>query len=328
MTLPLLVLTSIYFLDEFDTAAFGVLAPNIEHTFHISDSAFGLLGIGNVSLLLLCGIPLSHYADRLPRRTFVIVLGLMGGVCSFLTGVVTTVLVLTFVRLGNGLAVSSNMTIHNSLIADYFPARRRGQAYSVHQSAVFLGAIIGPGVAGGVAHLTGRWQWAFIILLPPLVLIALAAFRLPEPVRGGTDDLDAAVAATGEEPISLRDAARTLMAVRTLKRQYSAYIFVGAGVVPLSFLVPFYMQRVYGVGVLGRGFIGAGNALCNFIGIVVAGALTRRWFERHPGEPLRYAGGALVLFGVGLLGVAISPNLPTAIAFGARSRVLSSVHPA
>ena len=36
-TLPLLVLTAIYFFDEFDTAAFGVLAPNIERSFHISD---------------------------------------------------------------------------------------------------------------------------------------------------------------------------------------------------------------------------------------------------------------------------------------------------
>ena len=67
LTLPLVVLTAIYFMDEFDTAAFGVLAPDIQHSFHLSDSTFGLLVIGNVSPLLLCGIPLSHYADRLPQ---------------------------------------------------------------------------------------------------------------------------------------------------------------------------------------------------------------------------------------------------------------------
>src|SRR3954451_19229053 len=88
LTLPVIVLTAIYFFDEFDTAAFATLAPDIEKSFHISDSAFGALVIGNLSLLLLLAIPMSHYADRLPRRTFAVVLGVMAGVFSFLTGVV------------------------------------------------------------------------------------------------------------------------------------------------------------------------------------------------------------------------------------------------
>ena len=66
---------AIYFFDEFDTAAFGVLAPNIEKSFHISDRRSRLLVIGNLTILLLLVIPLSHYADRLPRRTFAVVLG-------------------------------------------------------------------------------------------------------------------------------------------------------------------------------------------------------------------------------------------------------------
>jgi ABC-type branched-subunit amino acid transport system ATPase component len=155
-----------------------------------------------------------------------------------------------------------------------------------------------------------------MVLMLPIVLVAVIAMRLPEPVRGATDDLDAAVAAQGEEPISLREAARTLLAVPTLRRQYTAYLFVGAGVVPLAFLIPFYFDRVYGVGTVGRGFILSGNAVCNFAGILIAGALTRRWFTRHPGDPLRYAGAALILVGVGLLAVALSPNMPTAVVVG------------
>jgi branched-chain amino acid transport system ATP-binding protein len=316
LTLPVIVLTAIYFFDEFDTAAFATLAPDIEKSFHISDGAFGALVIGNLSLLLLLAIPMSHYADRLPRRTFAVLLGVAAGVFSFCTGVVGSVLLMVLVRFGNGIGVASNTTIHNSLIADYYPAQQRGQAYSVHQSALYVGAVFGPAFAGVVSNSTGNWRYTFMLLTVPLVLVAVAAMRLPEPVRGGTDDLDAALAARHAEPISLREAARTLLAVPTLKRQYTAYVFVGAGVVPLAFLLPFYMQRVYGVGTLGRGFIGSGNALCNFAGIIVAGALTRRWFARHPGDPLRYAGAALVLVGVGLLGVALSPNLPTAIVVG------------
>ena len=316
LTLPVLVLTGIYFFDEFDTAAFNVLAPNIQKSFHISSHALGLLIIGNLSLLLLLAIPLSHYADRLPRRTFAVILGLLAGVCTFFTGVFGSLLLLVLVRLGNGIGVSSNTTIHNSLIADYYPANRRGQAYSVHQAAVYVGGIIGPLVAGGIEAATGSWRWSFMVLLPPLILVSLAALRLPEPVRGATDDLDAAVAVSDDDPITLREAARTLIAVPTLKRQYTAYIFIGAGFVPLGFLLPFYLQKVYHVGAFGRGAVTSGNAAFSFAGILVAGALTRRWFAKHPGEPLRFAGLALVLVGVGLTAVAAAPNLPTAIVLG------------
>jgi len=315
-TLPLVVLTAIYLFDEFDTAAFGVLAPNIEKSFHLSDTGFGALVIGSLSLLLLLAIPLSHYADRLPRRLFAVVLGIAAGVFTFLTGLVGSIGLLVLVRLGRGIGVTSNTTVHNSLLADYYPPQQRGLAYSVHQSAVQLGAIAGPAVAGGITAATGNWRAAFLVLLVPLVVVAVSALRLPEPVAGQSDDADAAMAVSGEDPISLREAARTLLAVPTLKRQYWSNVFIGAGVVPLAFLLPLYLQRVYGVAPLGRGLITSANAGFNFIGILVAGSLTRKWFAKHPGEPLRYAGGTLALVGVGLLGVAISPNLPTAIIVG------------
>jgi branched-chain amino acid transport system ATP-binding protein len=316
LSLPVLVLTGIYFFDEFDTAAFGILAPDIEKSFHLSDSQFSLLVIGNLSLLLLLAIPLSHYADRLPRRTFAVFLGILAGVCSFFTGVVGSVLLLTLVRLGNGIGVASNTTIHNSLLADYYPPDERGQVYGAHQSALYLGGIVGPVVAGIVSSTTGSWRYAFMVLVVPLVVVAIAAFRLPEPVRGGTDDLDAALAARDEEPMGLREAARTLLAVPTLKRQYWAWVFIGAGVVPLGFLLPFYLKRVYDVGTFERGVIGGANQAFNLLGIIVASMMTRRWFAKHPGEPLRYAGAALALVGVGLTAVAAAPNLPTAIVLG------------
>jgi len=315
-TLPLLVLTAIYFFDEFDTAAFGVLAPNIEKSFHISDSTFSLLVVGNLTILLLLVIPLSHYADRLPRRTFAVVLGLFAGVFSFCTGIAGSALLMFFIRLGNGIGVASNTTVHNSLLADYYDRERRGRVYAVHQSAIYAGSIIGPAFAGSVFSLTGTWRAAFMVAGAAACVMALFGLRLPEPVRGATDDLDAALAASEEEPISLREAARTLLAVPTLKRQYAATVFIGAGIVPLAFLVPFYFQRVYHVHPFGVGLIQSADALFLFLGIAVSGMLTPRWFAKHPGEPLRYAGGCLAIYGVGLLGTAISPNMTIAIVVG------------
>jgi branched-chain amino acid transport system ATP-binding protein len=315
-TLPLLVLTGIYFFDEFDTAAFGVLAPKIEKSFHISDPTFSLLVVGNLTILLLLVIPLSHYADRLPRRTFAVVLGLMAGVFSFCTGLAGSALVVFFIRLGNGIGVASNTTVHNSLLADYYERGQRGRVYAVHQSAIYSGAIIGPAFAGSLFTLTGTWQAAFMVAGAAACAMALFGLRLPEPVRGATDDFDAAIAAADEAPISLREAARTLLAVPTLRRQYAATVFIGAGIVPLAFLVPFYFTRVYHVHPFGVGLIQSADALLLFVGISVSGLLTPRWFAKHPGEPLRYAGAALALYGIGLLGVAVSPTMTSAIVVG------------
>ena len=316
ISLPLIVLSLIYFFDEFDTAAFGVLAPNIERSFHLSDVAFGRIVIGNISLLLVLVIPLSHYADRLPRRTFAVVLGLVAGTFSFLTGVVGSVGLLILVRLLNGVGVASNSTVHLSLLADYYEPERRGPAFGVHASAVYVGAVLGPASAGAMYSVTGRWQTAFLVLFVPLAVVALIAVRLPEPRRGVTDDPASAREVEDETPLGLREAARTLLAVPTLKRLYGAYVFIGAGYIPLAFLVPLYLQRVYGVQPLGRGLVISANAACTVIGILVSGSLTPRWFAKHPGEPLRWAGVALVGYGFGLLAVALAPNLPAAIVFG------------
>src|SRR5581483_1411484 len=86
--LPLVVLFLLYFFDEFDTQAFGVLAPEIQKAFHLSDTGIGAIVIFNTSIVLLIAIPLGHYADRLPRRLFVVFGALIAGIFSFLTGVV------------------------------------------------------------------------------------------------------------------------------------------------------------------------------------------------------------------------------------------------
>jgi hypothetical protein len=47
------VLTALYFFDEFDTAAFATLAPDIKRSFDLTDEKFIGLVIVNVSLIVL-----------------------------------------------------------------------------------------------------------------------------------------------------------------------------------------------------------------------------------------------------------------------------------
>jgi ABC-type branched-subunit amino acid transport system ATPase component/predicted MFS family arabinose efflux permease len=312
---PLAVLFSLFFFDQFDTAAFNVLAPDIEKSFHLTDKAFGLIVVSNLTLVLLFAVGLGHFGDRLRRSRIVVIGGVLAGVFSFFTGVVGSLSLLVLVRLGNGIGQVVNEPVHRSLLSDYYPPHTRPAVFAAHQNAVFLGAVVGPAVAGTAAALAG-WRVSFEILILPILLASIVALRLREPVRGGTDDPAAAEELIGEEPVSFREAARTLLAVPTLARQYMAYVFIGAGVIPLAFLLPLYLKKVYGLGDFDRGMIIAANAAFNFAGVLASIRWTQMWWARHPSLPLRRAGLAIVAVGFGLLLVAVAPDLPFAIVAG------------
>ncbi|MBV9486908.1 MAG: MFS transporter, partial [Frankiaceae bacterium] len=310
--LPLVVLFALFFFDEWDTAAFNVLAPNIQESFHLSDRGFGLLVIGNLSIVLLAALPLGYYGDRLPRVRLVTIGAVLAGVFSFLTGVAGSVAVLALFRLGNGIGRLVNDPIHSSLLADYYRPEDRGGVYAFHRNAERVGLVVGPAVAGVVASV---WSWraAFMVLIVPILVMAAVSLRLREPVRGITDNPDAALAASHEPPVPLGEARRMLFAVPTLSRQFTAFFFVGAGLVPLAFLGPIFLHREFGVGELGRGIAVAGNGAAAVAGLALAGRMMPRWMAKHLGEPMRWAGFSLVAVGVGVAATAYAPTLWLAV---------------
>src|SRR3954466_11036563 len=310
---PLVIMSMLFFFDEWDSAAFNVLAPNIQHAFHLSDRAFGILVIANLSVVLLAAIPLGYYGDRLPRVWFVTVGALVAGVFSLLTGVAGSLLVLSLVRLGNGVGRMVNDPIHSSLLSDYYRPEDRPAIYTVHRNGERAAQVVGPAVAGLVAALFG-WRAAFMVLIIPIALTAFVSLRLREPMRGQTDDPSPAAAAAEEAPVPFAEARRTLFAVPTLRRQFSSFFFIGAGFIPLAFYVPIFLKDVFGVGEFGRGLVVALNGAAAFGGVLASGRWSRRWGQRDLGEPLKWAGLSLVGVGVGIAILCTLPTLSTVVA--------------
>src|SRR3954454_6212677 len=149
-TFPLLILLLIFFFDEFDTAAFQTLAPNIRHAFNLTLVEFGTIVLLNVSIVLGLAIPLGYLGDRVRRTRLVVVLGIVAAVFSFFTGLATAVGALVLVRIGNGFGRLSNDTVHPSLLSDYYRPEDRPQVFAWHRNGVYIGAIAGAAVAGAV----------------------------------------------------------------------------------------------------------------------------------------------------------------------------------
>jgi branched-chain amino acid transport system ATP-binding protein len=118
-----------------------------------------------------------------------------------------------------------------------------------------------------------------------------------------------------EKPVAFGRAVRMLFAVKTLRRQYLAWCFIGAGILPLAFLSPLYFERVYGLGVVGRGAIGVASAVTGYFGVRLGGTWTQKLLAKGLGEPLKIAGWSLVAVGPGILLIAIAPVMVLGIAF-------------
>jgi len=311
---PLMILFALFFFDEFDTQAFGVLAPNIKHAFHLTDNALGTIVILNASIVLLAGVPLGYYADRLPRRMFVFIGAAMAGVFSLLTGIVGILWLFIFVRIGNGVGLVVNTGVHPSLLSDYYKPDDWPGVLTIHRNASFFGQILGPAVAGIVASLVS-WQAAFMILIVPIGIVGIVSLRLKEPLRGGTQDRQAAEIAALEKPAPFDRSIRTVMSIKTLHRQYISWIFIGAGYIPLSFAIPLLLERRFHVQPFGRGLIVAISAAAAFSGVMWSRSLTQKWLGQGMGKPLEWTGWVLCIVGVGIGAIAASPVLWLAIIF-------------
>lgn len=313
---PLVVLTALYFFDEFDTAAFGTLAPEIQKTFHLTDNEFIQLIILNVSVTVLLAVPLGYWADRISRKKLVVASGILAGTFSLFTGFVglgTSAALLGLARFGNGLGLLANGPIHNSLLADYYTPEARPTVFANHSNAVYIAAFIAPAFAGLVGKFVG-WQAAFFILFIPIIIVTVIAAKLEDPVRGATDPGGHAVAEFMKPP-KFREATRTLWRIKTLKRTFIAAIFIGAGLIPLVAYLSLFFERVYHLDPLQRGVIGSVTAAFTYVGVQRGGNATPQWFVKGMGVPMQRVGQLLALVGVGLVFVAAVPYLWLAIPF-------------
>jgi MFS family permease len=308
---PLAVLSALYFFDEFDTAAFGTLAPEIQKSFHLSDERFLTLIILNVSVTVLLAVPLGYWADRTNRTRLVWISGMIAGTFSLGTGMAVGVLWLTFARFGNGVGLLANIPVHNSLVADYYTPDARPTAFANHANALQVANVIAPALAGGIAVLLG-WRAAFFILFVPIIVTSFVAMRLKEPARGATDAGHGELPELALPPKFLA-ASKTLWNIKTLRRSFMAAIFVGAGFIPLVAYLALYFEREFGLDAFQRGMFGSASAVFAYLGIQAGGKATPGWFAKGMGVPVQKIGMFLSVGGVGLLLIAVAPTLWLAV---------------
>ncbi|MBK5288965.1 MAG: MFS transporter [Acidimicrobiia bacterium] len=182
------VLGLVILIDQVDQNIVRGVIPQLKHDFGIGDAEIGLLLSIFVLVNGLITVPAGYLADRWHRtRTIGHTVIAWSGV-TMITAAAQNFGQLLAGRalLGFGQAVTEPSA--NSLISDFYPTNVRARAFSFQQIMGLIGAAVGL-TLGGVVGAAFGWQWAFIAVGPPGILIALIAYRLREPRRGHADRL-------------------------------------------------------------------------------------------------------------------------------------------
>src|SRR5580765_1105514 len=160
-----------WMLDAFDAMLYALVVVHIMRDLGMSKSTAGLLN----SLTLLAsgigGVAFGFIADRLGRKRALMLSILTYSVCSFASGLSTSVLKLAVFRFILGLGMGGEWNTGATLVAETWPTELRAKAISVVQSSWAIGYALAALVTGVVLHYAD-WRTAFFVgILPALVVL-------------------------------------------------------------------------------------------------------------------------------------------------------------
>lgn len=286
----------------------GLVGP-IKHEFGVSDTYIGfLLGPSFAILYTTVAIPIARLADRSSRVRIISLGCAVWSLFTILSGLANDSTTFALLRLGVGLGEAAFVAPAYSLLADYFPPRRRALAFAIMGTGYFIGQFAGLTAGAGIAEVYG-WRAAFIAMgVPGIVLAAIFFVTAREPARL-------------QSPLALKTAQAPLwVAVRQLVARPSYRLltigssFGSFATYAFAMWGPTYFMRVYEMSMSRANFYFAVfYGFSCMIGTLTCGWLSDRAARRGVAAPMRVAAAALFSLVVCLILVALLPQVGVAV---------------
>jgi MFS family permease len=259
-----------------DRQLFSILLQPIKAEFGLSDTQLGLLGGTAFGLFYVSvGLPVAWLADRGNRRNIIAVATALWSLMTALTGAAGGYLSLFLCRMGVGIGEAGSAAPSQSLVSDYFSARRRALAMGVLYSYLPIGYFVSYSLGGLLSDSVG-WRKVFIFFgVPGLLLAMLVRSTLSEPRRAGQSR--STPGAESSAAPSLASAMRYFLSHSSLRHLPLAGAAHGIGMFGLAVWMPAYMMRTYQ---LSAGAVGIRLALvmgiAGLVGTVGGGQIVDR----------------------------------------------------
>jgi MFS family permease len=158
-------------LDAFDAMLYALVLTLLMRDLGMSKTTAGLLGTLTLLASGMGGVLFGFLADRIGRKPALMASILTYSVCSFASGLATSIAMLAAARFILGLGMGGEWNTGATLVAESWPTEFRAKAISIVQSSWALGFAAAALVAGPVARYFG-WRAVFFVgILPAMVTL-------------------------------------------------------------------------------------------------------------------------------------------------------------
>lgn len=166
-------------LDAFDAMLYALVLTHIMRDLGMSKATSGFLATLTLLASGIGGVLFGFIADRIGRKRALMLSILTYSLCSFASGLATSIVVLAIFRFILGLGMGGEWNTGATLVAETWPTELRAKAISVVQSSWAIGYALAALVAGIVLHYA-NWRMVFFVgILPALVTLWIQS-RVPE----------------------------------------------------------------------------------------------------------------------------------------------------
>ncbi len=232
------VVTILNFLNYIDRFILAAVLPRVKSELVLTDFQLGLLADVFLVTYFVTSPLFGALGDRLSRPRLMSAGVTVWSMATAAAGFTADFVQLLITRAWVGIGEAAYATISPALLSDYFPRSQRGRAFAVFYVAIPVGSAAGF-LLGGTLERAFGWRAAFYAVGLPGIVLALLALRVPDPVRGATEE--------------------------------AAYTFALGG---LAFFMPTYFERVRGLELARADFIvGSVTVLAGLSGTFLGGYL-------------------------------------------------------
>ncbi len=168
-----------WMLDSFDAMLYALVLAYVMRDLGMSKATSGLLYTLTLLASGIGGVGFGFLADRIGRKRALMLSILTYSLCSFASGLSTTVLMLAIFRFILGLGMGGEWNTGATLVAETWPNELRAQAIALVQSSWAIGYACASLVAGIVLRYA-NWRMVFFVGILPALVTLWIRNRVPE----------------------------------------------------------------------------------------------------------------------------------------------------
>lgn len=158
-------------LDSFDVMLYAMVLTHVMRDLGMTKGTAGLLNTLTLLASGTGGILFGFIADRIGRKRALMASILTYSICSFASGLATSIVVLAVIRFILGLGMGGEWNTGATLVAESWPTHLRAKAIAIVQSSWALGYAAAALVAGILLQFV-NWRYVFFVgILPALVTL-------------------------------------------------------------------------------------------------------------------------------------------------------------